>query len=694
MILKNLFSHGFINNMRLKNRVVLPAMATALCEPGGIVSERLIEYHAARAKGGCGLSIVELSGIHPSTIGNGKFGLGIFDDKFIPGLKKLSSAINIAGGTPAIQIWHAGRQINSQDVFTGHIVAPSPIPCPVCKEKPKELTILEIEELVDAYGDAALRAKEAGFKAVEIHGAHGYLICQFLSCYSNKRDDRYGGSIASRTRFATEIIKNIKGKTGNMFPLIFRLSSEEYVDGGLDIEQVKQISKILESSGVDALHVSAGNYETFHYVVPSVDVPAALNVKRAAAIKEAVNIPVIVAGRINDPLMADKIISGGQADYISVGRGQLADPDFCNKSINGDFDSILKCIACNQGCIDRLFFEKKHISCLLNPACGREKEFDLKPVKTPRKILIAGGGPGGLEAAKLLALAGHRVSLYERSSSFGGQLALSGIIPGKEIFSEAVQTMAGLAKKAGASLKIQTEVNRSVIDEAGPDIIIIATGSNPLIPDIVIKGNAGEYIGSDYPENIITVSDILKGIKSVKGHIAIIGGGTTGMEAAEYLAGQGKKVTVLETGDEVAGDIGPLRKPFLLEKIKKFGIDIYTNTKCISIDGSSIEVEIKGLKKRLEGIDSVVFACGVRSENNLEEMLKNSRYKFYIIGDAGRPGKAIDAIWAAADLVLKICNSNFKPGPGSGKLSEEAISGLVTEITRQVKLELNIDDKN
>jgi 2,4-dienoyl-CoA reductase-like NADH-dependent reductase (Old Yellow Enzyme family)/thioredoxin reductase len=639
------------------------------------------------------MNIVELSAVHPSTIGKGKFGLGIFDDSFMPGLKKLAMAIRIAGGTPAIQLWHAGRQINSQDVFTDYIVAPSPIQCPVCKEKPRELSILEIEELIDAYGDAALRAKEAGFEAIELHGAHGYLICQFLSHYSNKRDDKYGGSIINRTRFATEIINNVKEKTGYKFPLIFRLSSEEYVDDGLEIEQVKQISKILENAGVDALHISAGNYESFHYAVPPMDVPVALNVKRAAAIKEIVSIPVIVAGRINDPLLADRIISDNQADFVSIGRGQLADPDFCNKAMNDDFDDILKCIACNQGCIERLFYEKKHTSCLLNPACGREKEFNVKYTDKSLKILIAGGGPGGLEAAKLLASIGHKVILCERSNNFGGQFGFSGIIPDKEIFSETAQKMEKQAREAGALLRTQTEVDNKLIDEINPDIVLIATGSKPIIPDIPIKDNNIENSNNIYHQNIITAIDVIKGLQSVKSHVAIIGGGITGIEVAENLAKQGKKVTILEISDKVARDLGPTREPFLLEKIKKLGIVVYTNTKAISINGSSIEVEIEGIRRKLDGIGSVVFACGVKPENKLEEILKNKKFQYYVIGDADKPGNALDAIWAAADLFLKIGNTNSEFKLDSEKLSKESISDLASEIARQIKIELKIDDK-
>ncbi len=517
MILKSLFSPEYIGILKLKNRVVFPPMATALCDDGGFVSQRLIDYHVSRAEGGCGLSIVEISGVHKTTMGNGRFGLGIYDDKFIPGLKKLAKAIKDAGGVPAIQLWHAGRQINSLDVISGYIVAPSPIPCPVCKEMPRQLSIREINELVESFGDAAARAKEAGFEAVEIHGAHGYLICQFLSGYSNKRDDNYNGSIEKRSRFAVEIIRDIRAKTNSFFPVLFRLSAEEFVEGGININEARQIAKILENAGVDAIHVSAGNYQSLHYVVPPMDTATAFNAERALMIKEVVNIPVIVAARINDPLTADKLISDGKADFTAIGRGQLADPEFCNKALNDDFLKILKCIACNQGCFDRLFYEKKHISCLLNPACGREKEFlfyrqlpefagtniaknasgaesaekisgkaefkmfSCTQLEIPKKILIAGAGPAGLTAATILSDFGFKVIICEKSNNVGGQFRLGSIAPGKEVIADALSAMQLMAEKSGVEIRFQTEVELGVIEGINPDIIIIATGSAPVI---------------------------------------------------------------------------------------------------------------------------------------------------------------------------------------------------------------------
>ncbi len=697
MILKSVFDQGYIGLLKLKNRIVFPPMATALCEKGGFVSQKLVDYHVARAKGGCGLSIVEISGVHPTTMGNGKFGLGLYDDKFIPGLRELARAIKNAGGVPAIQLWHAGRQINGADVFSGYIVAPSPIPCPVCHETPRQLDFNQIKELVESFGDAAARAKEAGFEAVEIHGAHGYLICQFLSGYSNKRDDMYGGILEKRTRFAVEIVRDIRTKTSNYFPIIFRLSADEFVDGGINIGEAKQIVKILERTGVDAVHVSAGNYQSLHYIVPPMDVPVAFNAERAAIIKREISIPVIVAGRINDPLTADKIISASNADFTAVGRGQLADPEFCNKASDDDFSSILKCIACNQGCFDKLFYEKKHISCLINPVCGYERQFSFysqgspdynkeepgkmypdKPCKISKKILVAGAGPAGLTAAAILAKSGFQVILCEKSNVAGGQFRLGSMAPDKEIIAEAISTMKVLAEKSGVEIRFQTEVNRNIIEKIHPDVVIIATGSTPVIPDIPYILNE-RYI-SDNPlvsDNIhasvqapviscdgkpivpVTSHDVLNGNVSVKQNVAIIGGGITGVETAEFLAKQGKKIIIIEMKQEIAEELSPLRKCFLDEKIKRLKIAIYTGTECTGIGRDFIEIEKNGTKIRLGITESVVFACGTRSENKLEEILKGSQYTFYVTSDALKPGKAIDAISTAAELAKMIYDRFF-----------------------------------
>ena len=429
MSLKYLFKEAKIGSLTLKNRVIMPPMGTLLPDEGGWVSDALIDYHVARAKGGCAMNIVEVSAVHRSTMGPRN--LGICDDSFIPGLKKLAGAIKAAGGKACIQLWHAGRQTNSRD--TGMpIVAPSPIPCPLCREMPLELTTDQITELVEAYGDAAVRAKKAGFDAIEIHGAHGYLIDQFMSAYSNHRQDEYGGPLEKRARFALEIIENIRSKVGHDFPVIYRLSADEYVEGGLTAQDAVKIVRMIEKAGVDSVHVSAGVYGSLPWIIPPLDMPEVPYLENIAAVKSVASIPVIAAIRINDPVEADRMIGEGRADFVAVGRGHLADPEFCVKAMAGDFDSIIKCIGCNQGCVDRLFMQGLPIRCLRNPATGQEKACELKPAEQKKKILVVGGGPGGLEAATTLQKRGHQVILLEKACRLGGQFFLAGALPMKK----------------------------------------------------------------------------------------------------------------------------------------------------------------------------------------------------------------------------------------------------------------------
>jgi len=635
--LNNLFRAGKIGTLSLKNRVILPPMGTLFPDEGGFVSQRLIDYHAARARGGCGMNIVEVSAVHPSTRGSRT--VGIYDDTFIPGLKNLSAAIREAGGKACIQLWHAGRQINSR--VTGMpIVAPSPIPCPLCREMPVELTIHEIGALVEAYGDAAVRAKKAGFDAVEIHGAHGYLIAQFMSAYSNHRQDEYGGPLEKRARFALEIIKNIRGKVGRDYPVLYRLSADEYVKGGLTVEDAQRIVKMLEKGGVDAVHVSAGVYESLARIVPPLDLPAADYMENVAAVRSVAAIPVIAAIGINDPGQADRIIGDGRADFVAVGRGQLADPEFCNKAQAGDLDSILKCIGCNQGCVDRLFMQGLSICCLRNPAVGREGSYALKPAALKKKILVVGGGPAGLEAAATLQRRGHQVILIERDGRLGGQFFLAGAAPMKREMARAALQMGRIAERHGVEIRLNTPFTRELAAEIDPDHIIVATGAGPMIPDIP---------GSDRP-HVVTAHDVLEGRAPAGDSVAVIGGGLIGIEVAELLHAQGKKVILIELMKSIANGLGLTRKPQALKFMKDHDITVLVNAKCLQFKDRSVILEQNGDVREIGDIDSFVMAVGVKPEHAVRDLLQGMDYGYHVIGDAREAGKALDAIWEGAAI--------------------------------------------
>lgn len=641
MLLNALFSPGRIGTLELKNRIIFPAMGTAYPDKDGFVTQRLIEYQVARVEGGCALNTAENAAVHENSKAPNT--LGIYDDKFIPGLSRLTDAIRKKGGKSCLQIWHAGRQTKSS--ISGHqVVAPSAIPCPLNREMPRELSERDIEEIVDAFGKGALRAKKAGFDSVEIHGAHGYLVSQFMSAFSNIRSDKYGGSIDNRARFLLEVIKSIKNETGDDFPLILRISGEEHVENGLTIADSMKIARMAETAGVDAIHVSAGVYASMQYIIPPMDLPIGFNIKNAAAIKEVVKIPVIGVGRINDPVTAAKVLDSGDVDFISIGRGQLADPEFCNKAMSGAFDEIVKCIGCNQGCVDRRLFQGEPVSCLRNPACGHESDYRLIKTMKPRKILVAGGGPGGLEAAVTLKKRGHNVVLCEKTSRLGGAFFLAGIAPRKEELSTAALDMGKAAIREGVDVMLQTDVTPEVIESMNPDVVIVATGSYPLMPDIPgIKG-----------PHVVTAYDILNGSRSVGNNVAIIGGGLVGVEVAEFLAEQGKNVTIIEMLKRLAGDLGMIRRRFALKSIDERGITALTQTTCTKITENSIIIEKDNREMELKDMDSVVIAVGMVSENPLNKYLKAAGLEYYVIGDALKPRKALDAIWEAAEIGRKI----------------------------------------
>jgi 2,4-dienoyl-CoA reductase-like NADH-dependent reductase (Old Yellow Enzyme family) len=425
--LEHLFSPIRINSLEIKNRLFMPPMATGYATIRGEVTDRLIAYYVERAKGGPGLITVEFTYVNPT----GKLFdhmLGLYDDEMISGLEKLTEAIHQNGAKIAIQISHAGRRTHSN--VTGSIpVAPSPIPR-LNGEVPKELSIGEIQRLIGDFVSSAIRAKDAGFDAVMVHMAHGYLINQFLSPLSNRRQDQYGGTIEGRARFGIEIIRGIREHLGEDFPITCRYCADEFMEMGFDIDQSKQVAKLIVQSGIDAIDVSAGTHETDYIMSAPSSIPNGFLVHLSAALKEVVQVPVGIVGRIADPFLAEDILAKGKADFVSMGRALIADPELPLKAHEGRFLEIRPCTACNQGCNDRMY-QHLDISCQTNPMTGRELDFKIEPAIEKKRVLIVGAGPAGLEAARVAALRGHEVHLYERDQDLGGQLKLASKPPGK-----------------------------------------------------------------------------------------------------------------------------------------------------------------------------------------------------------------------------------------------------------------------
>jgi len=636
-----IFSPVKIGNLELSNRLLVPAMGTHLPEKNGTVGDAMVEYWAARAKGGWGLLIVEIAAVDPGGIG-GSRSLGLWDDSFIPGLSRLTDVAHRYGTKMAIQLHHAGRQTMS--IFTGvQPVGPSPIPCPMMREMPRELVAEEIWGLVKKFGDAAARAREAGFDAVEIHGGHGYLVAEFMSSYSNKRSDLFGGSLTNRMRFPVEIVRDIRFKAGSDYPILFRFSGDEMVPGGRTIPESRAVARILQGAGVNALDVSSGVYGSMYYIQGPAAMPPGYNLTATAEIKKSVSIPVIAVGALHDPFMAEDVLETGTADLIGWGRQSLADPEAPNKLAAGLLEDIRPCSRCAQGCSDRVF-KGKTISCAINPFTGRETEWKVESTLRKKQVVVVGGGPGGLECAWLAASRGHQVTLYERGKVLGGQLRIGAIPPFKQDYSRTIAYLVHMCEKHGVTIHLQTEATLERILAGKPDAVILATGAQSMIPEI--KGVTGP--------KVVQAWEVLEGTKPVGLKVLIVGGGLIGAETADFLGEHGHQVTIVEMLPKIALDEEPSTRHFLLDRLRNYRVRMETEVVVEGFLEDGVLGKRNGQEVQLTGFETIILAMGARSVNDLQSELQGKVPELYVIGDAVKPRKALDAIEEGAHLALQL----------------------------------------
>ena len=678
LLLKNmskLFESTKIGSIELKNRLAMSAMDLGFTTEGSI-NKRFIDFYVERARGGVGLIVV--GGCYPEMTGKvWKSIIGLDKDEYIPGLKKLTDTIHKYDTKIAAQILHGGRSASSFFSKT-HPVSPSSLSHINIKQKPHALTIPEIKKVIDGYVAATVRVKKGGFDAVEIHGGMGYLINQFLSRATNKRKDKYGGSLKNRIRFAKEIVVAIKEKVGKRYPVIFRLSGEDFVEDGLKIDESVEIAKELEKAGVDAFNVSPGWHES-RTPIMLMSIPRMSYIFLSEKIKDNVNVPVIGSVRINDLALAEEVIDNNQSDIVSIGRPLIADPELPKKYKRKQFEDIRRCIACNQGCFDSLLGFKS-ISCLYNVRAGRESELKINKAKKKKKVMIIGGGPGGMEAARVAALRGHDVHLFEKTDVLGGQLRYAYIPPGREEIVNVISFLENQIKKLNVNIELSKKVDTATINKLKPDVVIAATGGVPLIPKITgIK-----------EKNVVVAEDVFDNKVKVGKDVVIIGGGTIGCEIALHTAKMGamdpevacfllknkvidgdkaveltlkgkRNITILEMKNKIGGRFGISTRWVIMKQIVDAGINSITGIKVKNMSTKSIKEKDKVCityeddKKNIKIFaDTVIIAAGYKSNQDPTRKLNGKIDELYRIGDCVEVRTALEAIHEGFEVGLRI----------------------------------------
>lgn len=639
--MRHAFSPGRIGRMDLNNRIVMLPMGTHYADDDGFVTERLLDFYEERAKGGVGLVIVEVSCVDSPV---GKL-LGhmmvIDDDKYLPGLTRLARVIRKHGARAAIQLGHAGNATRSK--ITGmQPVAPSPVKRWGLYEVPREMTTEDIRAAVHRFADAAERARRAGFDAVEIHAAHSYLVSQFLSSAWNQRQDQYGGSLANRTRFLLEIIAAIRERVGDDFPVWCRINGEEEgIEGGTTIEEAQAIARLVQGS-VDAISVSATASGAAGFLKGSPETPGAL-LPLARRIKEAVDIPVIGAGRLTFEV-GNAALKEQSIDFLGIGRALLCDPSLPSKWAAGQVDDVRPCIAC-LGCLS----EADPLACAVNPLVGHERKSDVPAAREAQKVVVVGGGPAGMEAARVAASMGHRVTLFEKADELGGQLILASIPPEKrEKIEPFTNYMVSQVRKSRIEVRLGVEADQALIEGEEPDVVILATGILPFLPEI--RGIERR--------SVVQALDILSGAKEAGARVVVMGGELVGCETADFLAQRGRTVVITRRGPRFAAGMPLGTRRGLIDRLRANGVEMLANIRYEEITDEGLVISDASGSRLIEA-DTVVIAAGGRPNEKLYSALrqKHGGAKVFSTGDCFEPG----GIKEALEQVTRSMHAHFAP---------------------------------
>ncbi|MHB8773045.1 MAG: oxidoreductase [Syntrophales bacterium] len=631
-----------LGGLTLKNRLAMSQMTMNFATEEGHVTDRLIAYYRERAKGGVGLIFVE--GTYFTPEGKGYLRqLGIASEGHVAGLKRLTAAIHGLNNDTRIflQIHHAGGRVSAK-ISGLQPVAPSAVPAYPGAEMPRALTRSEIAGLIEAHVAAAERARAAGFDGVDIHCAHGYLVPSFFSPLTNLRTDEYGGDLAGRTRFLTEIVRGIRSRLGKEFPLTIKISGDEYIEGGLGIPAMIEIARLAEKAGIDGLIVSAGtpggqkfeDLSEAHKVMrtlPMMTEPGCL-VPIAAEFKQALRIPVVAVGRINTVSLAEEILSQGKADIAAIGRALLADPDLPNKARAGREAEIRPCIACNEGCYKRILGQLD-ICCSVNPHLGREADPAAAQAQPAKRIVVVGAGPAGMVAACAARERGHDVTLIDRGSRVGGQLLLAAVPPGRKDIFLLTDYLAGRLARSGVKVFLNEEISPARILSLRPDAVILATGARPST--LAIPGLAAE--------RALTAWDVLAGRAIGDGPFLVVGAGLVGCETADFLSEAEERVTLVELLPEIAGDADKDTKAYFDIRFREKGVAVHTGVTLLRVEGQQAILRRGDEELRVEA-QTVVFSVGAKPETGLGEQLAAAGVTVETAGDCVKPRRIMDSV--------------------------------------------------
>lgn len=635
---RKLFEPMKIGNLEIKNRFIVPAMDSHYTNTEHQFTSQALNYYGERAKGGFGLIITEYLCVSEEGLAS-QTQAGIYDDHFLSMLTSLTERIHEEGGKIFAQLHHAGREQGEQTTDLPPVGA-SCIPAKGKLKKIHELTTEEVQIIIDKFAKAAQRAKKAGFDGVEVHGAHGYLLHQFLSKAVNRRVDQYGGSVTNRARIVCEIVHQIKVACGSDFPVCVRTSGAEDCEEGNSIEDAITQSLLFEAAGADALHISCEDPICPYYT------KTAFNMENVKKVKAVVKIPVIGVGRINDPTLAAGIIASKWADFVALGRQSICDPHFSNKVKEGRIKELYSCTGCVQRCFYSNSFEEGcGTSCMMNPFSGKEGMWAIEPAENKKRIVIVGAGPAGLQAAWILAKRGHSVTIYEKEIVAGGQYRLAAVPPMKQDLAKTISTYLEFCKKYGVEIRYGVNADAELLKKEQFDEVILATGALPIVPPI--EGIRGEQV--------YLAKEVLKCEKQFVGKkLLVLGAGLVGAETCEFLCDFGNEMTLVDMASEVAALAPNKVKRKLTARLKNSGVKFVLNSKVLKINKDGIDYEFDGEKRKLTGYDGVILAFGSKADNKLYEQIKDMSRNIHLIGDCSKAGDAKKAIYEASVLGMKL----------------------------------------